>query len=39
VTHDTRLAERCGRIVRVRNGAVEREGDAKIARTPEKVRG
>jgi putative ABC transport system ATP-binding protein len=29
VTHDTRLAERCGRIVRVRNGTVEREAEPR----------
>ena len=45
VTHDTRLAERCRRIVRVRNGSVEREvegergGEAKLARAPLKVPG
>ena len=39
VTHDTRLAQRCGRIVRVRNGSVERDGEAKIARSPQKVPG
>jgi putative ABC transport system ATP-binding protein len=42
VTHDTRLAERCGRIVRVRNGSVERDGEPKAepktARSAEKVR-